>query len=131
MTTTSFEFLSNFDPSIFNSFNPDPTVRHSWLSILIGSSTTYLTLYAVNQAQVQRLLTVKDLKSAQLAVWISWPILSVLSLSTCFCGLVIYYYYRNCDPLEQGRIESRDQNMPLYVIDGKIFLFKNVQNFIC
>jgi solute carrier family 5 (sodium-coupled monocarboxylate transporter), member 8/12 len=73
----------------------------------------------VNQAQVQRLLTVKDLKSAQMAVWISWPLLSFLSLSTSFAGLVIYYYYRKCDPLEQGRIESRDQNMPLYVIDGK------------
>jgi solute carrier family 5 (sodium-coupled monocarboxylate transporter), member 8/12 len=103
-----------------HSFNPDPTVRHSWVSILIGSSFTYLTLYAVNQAQVQRLLTVKDLKSAQLAVWISWPILSFLSLSTAFSGLVIYYYYRNCDPVAQGRIDSRDQNMPRYVIDGEV-----------
>lgn len=101
------------------SFNPNPTVRHSWVSILIGSTATYLTLYAVSQGQVQRLLTVKDLKSAQLAVWLNWPILSFLSLSTSLSGLVIYYYYRKCDPLEQGRINSRDQNMPLYVIDGK------------
>lgn len=99
-------------------FNPDPTVRHSWVSILIGSSTTYLTLYAVNQAQIQRLLTVKDLKSAQTAVWINWPILSLLSLSTSFSGLVIYYYYRTCDPLTQGRITSMDQQMPIYVIDA-------------
>jgi solute carrier family 5 (sodium-coupled monocarboxylate transporter), member 8/12 len=64
-------------------------------------------------------MTVKDLKSAQMAVWVNWPILSFLSLSTSFTGLIIYYYYRNCDPLEQGRISSRDQNMPLYVMDGK------------
>lgn len=80
---------------------------------------TYLTLYAVNQAQVQRLLTVRDLKSAQIAVWINWPILSILSLSTSMSGLVIYYYYRTCDPLEQGRITSRDQNMARYVMDGE------------
>lgn len=101
------------------SFNPDPTIRHSWISLLIGSSFTYLTLYAVNQAQIQRLLTVKNLKSAQIAVWINWPILSFLSLSTSLSGLVIYYVYRKCDPLEQGRITSRDQNMPMYVMDGK------------
>lgn len=103
------------------SFNPDPTVRHTWSSVLIGSTATYLTLYAVNQAQVQRLLTVKDLKSAQKAVWLNWPILSFLSLTTSFCGLVMYYYYRKCDPLAQGRISSFDQSMPIYVIDGEIF----------
>jgi len=100
------------------SFNINPKIRHSWFSILIGSSMTYLTLYAVNQAQVQRLLTVKDLKSAQLAVWINWPILSLVSLSTCFTGLIIYYYYSTCDPMAQGRISSRDQLLPIYVIDS-------------
>jgi hypothetical protein len=101
------------------SFNPNPTVRHSWTSIIVGNTFTFLTLNAINQAQVQRLLTVKNLKSAQAAVWMSWPILSVLQMLTCFTGLVIYYYYRNCDPIKQGRIELRDQYMPLYVIDGK------------
>lgn len=99
-------------------FNPDPTLRHTWWTIMIGSSLTYLTLYAVNQGQVQRLLSVESLKSAQKAVWINWPILSFLSLTTSFSGLVIYYYYKTCDPLLQGRINSRDQNMPLYVMDA-------------
>lgn len=77
-----------------------------------------MSLYAVNQAQVQRLLAVKTLKKAQFAVWLNWPILSFMSLSTAFSGLCIYYYYRTCDPYEQGRISSRDQNMPIYVIDA-------------
>jgi solute carrier family 5 (sodium-coupled monocarboxylate transporter), member 8/12 len=79
---------------------------------------TYLSLYAVSQAQVQRLLSVKTLRNAQLSLWWQWPILSALSLTTSFSGLVIYWYYRTCDPLKAGRINLRDQNMPIYIIDA-------------
>jgi hypothetical protein len=44
---------------LYCSFDPDPTVRHTWWSLVIGGCFTYLSLYAVNQAQVQRLLTLK------------------------------------------------------------------------
>lgn len=99
-------------------FDPDPTTRHTWWSLVIGGMFTYLSLYAVNQTQVQRLQTVKDLKSAQRALWLNWPILSLLSLSTSFSGLAIYYFYSTCDPLKQGRIKVRDQTMPLFVVDA-------------
>jgi len=44
---------------LYCSFDPDPTVRHTWWSLIIGGGFTYLSLYAVNQVQVQRLLTLK------------------------------------------------------------------------
>lgn len=94
------------------SFDPDPTTRHTWFSLIIGGGFTYLSLYAVNQTQVQRLLTVKDLKASQKAMWLNWPILSCLSLSTSLSGLAIYYLYHSCDPLLQGRVSSRDQVSP-------------------
>lgn len=102
----------------FFNFDPDPTTRHSWFTLIIGGMFTYLSLYAVNQVQVQRLLTVKSLKGAQTALWWNWPILSALSLSTSFSGLVIYYFYQKCDPLLSERITSRDQNMAIYVMDA-------------
>lgn len=40
-------------------FDIDPTVRHTWWSLGIGGGFTFLSLYAVNQAQVQRYLSVK------------------------------------------------------------------------
>lgn len=67
---------------------------------------------------MQRLLTVKSLKAAQNALWWNWPILSALSLTTSFSGLVIYYFYQKCDPLLSGRITSRDQNMAIYITDA-------------
>jgi sodium-coupled monocarboxylate transporter 8/12 len=99
-------------------FDPDPTVRHSWFTLVIGGMFTYLTLYAVNQTQVQRLMTVKSLKGAQQALWWSWPILTLLSLTTSFSGLVIFNYYKTCDPLRSGRISKPDQIMPIYVVDA-------------
>jgi sodium-coupled monocarboxylate transporter 8/12 len=86
--------------------------------LIIGGMGTYMSLYAVSQAQVQRLCSVKSLKHAQLSLWWQWPILTTLSLTTSFSGLVIYWYYRTCDPLAAGRISLRDQNMPIYIIDA-------------
>ncbi|XP_013117905.1 putative sodium-dependent multivitamin transporter [Stomoxys calcitrans] len=101
----------------FDDFSVDPTVRHTWWSLIIGGMVTYLSLYGVNQTQVQRLLSVKDLKSAQTALWWNLPILCCLSFSTLFSGLALYYYYLKCDPLLGGRIKSRDQLMPLFAVD--------------
>uniref|UniRef100_A0A1Y1K0U1 Sodium-dependent multivitamin transporter n=1 Tax=Photinus pyralis TaxID=7054 RepID=A0A1Y1K0U1_PHOPY len=99
-------------------FDIDPTVRHSWFSLIIGGGVTFLSLYAVNQTQVQRYLTVKDLKKAQQALWLNWPILTALSLCTSFSGLAIYSKYYNCDPVSNNSITSTDQLMPYYVIDS-------------
>ncbi|KAF4528620.1 hypothetical protein B566_EDAN009224 [Ephemera danica] len=73
----------------FFNFNPDPTVRHTVWSLVIGGMFTFLSLYAVNQAQVQRLLTVRSLRRSQQALWLNWPILTCLSFSTSFTGLIL------------------------------------------
>ena len=36
---------------------------------------------------------------------------------SCFCGLIAYAYYYDCDPLLNGRIKKYDQILPLLVID--------------
>jgi sodium-coupled monocarboxylate transporter 8/12 len=112
-----FLFLFSF------SFNPDPTERHSWFSLIIGGGITFLSLYAVNQTQVQRYLTVKDLKTAQKALWLNWPILTCLSLSTSFSGLAIYSKYYDCDPVSAKVINNVDQvcgfSEFVFYIDGR------------
>merc|ERR1719433_1997991 len=102
----------------FFDMNPDPTVRHTFWTQLIGGTFIFLSIYAVNQAQVQRLLSTKNLKSAQMSLWIQWPILMTLSLSTCYAGLTMYAYYKGCDPLKLKRIEKGDQLLPLFVMDS-------------
>merc|ERR1719347_677756 len=95
----------------------DPTVRHTVWSQVFGGCFVYCSLYAVNQAQVQRLLTLPSLRSAQAALWLQVPILIVLSFATSLAGPCILYQYRECDPLASGQIRSPDQLFPLYIAD--------------
>ena len=101
----------------FDEVSPDPTVRHTVWTQAIGGMFVYLSIYGVNQAQVQRLLSIQDLKRAQQALWLQWPILTVLSISTSFAGIVIYAYYQGCDPVLAGRIKSGGQLLPLFVVE--------------
>merc|ERR1719334_649031 len=57
----------------FFGLSPDPTVRHTLWTQVIGGCFVYLSLYAVNQAQVQRLLTLPTLRKAQDALWVQVP----------------------------------------------------------
>ena len=43
---------------LFN-FNPDLRVRHTFWGCLVGGFFTWISVYGINQAQVQRYLTVK------------------------------------------------------------------------
>ncbi|KAK4303370.1 hypothetical protein Pmani_024598 [Petrolisthes manimaculis] len=95
----------------------DPRERHTVWSLGIGGIFTYCSLYGVNQAQVQRLLTIKDLHRSQASLWIQWPILMLLSFSTSFAGLVLYAEYQFCDPIVSERISNSDQLLPLYVVE--------------
>ncbi|XP_045765977.1 putative sodium-dependent multivitamin transporter [Maniola jurtina] len=102
----------------FSNFSIDPTERHTWWSLIIGGCITYLSLYAVNHTQVQRLLTVSTLERSQQCLWWSWPVLSVLSIVTCISGLSMYAVYKECDPMANKSITSPDQLMPYYVVDA-------------
>ncbi|KOB76383.1 putative sodium-dependent multivitamin transporter [Operophtera brumata] len=102
----------------FSSISIDPTERHTWWALLLAGTITFLSLYAVNQTQVQRLLTVSTLEQSQNCLWWSWPVLAALSLVTCISGLGMYAVYRECDPYTSGSISAIDQLMPYYVVDA-------------
>ncbi|XP_022119809.2 putative sodium-dependent multivitamin transporter [Pieris rapae] len=102
----------------FSHVSLDPTERHTWWSLIIGGFIMYLSLYAVNHTQIQRLLTVSTLARSQQCMWWNLPVLSVLSIVTCISGLAIYAVYKDCDPYAAGYITAIDQLMPYYVVDA-------------
>ncbi|XP_058802925.1 putative sodium-dependent multivitamin transporter [Phymastichus coffea] len=102
----------------FDSFSPDPTVRHTWWGLLLGGLFIYVSVFGVNQVQVQRMMTLRDAAAARRAFLLNLPFLCGLSLLTCFSGLAIYSYYYDCDPLLAGRIDTPDMLMPRYVMDS-------------
>ena len=48
---------------LFN-FTADPRMRHTVWSLLIGGYFTWVSIYGINQTQVQRYLTVKKMSQA-------------------------------------------------------------------
>ncbi|XP_022250400.1 sodium-coupled monocarboxylate transporter 1-like [Limulus polyphemus] len=107
----------------FFNFNPDPTVRHTVWNLAVGGYFTWVSIYGVNQAMVQRYLSIPTLRGAQTALWLNLPGLSVLLTISCMAGLVIYTKYETCDPLSWTNFKiAPDQLFPLFVMDVLGFL---------
>ncbi|CAG0879584.1 unnamed protein product [Cyprideis torosa] len=106
----------------FNDFRLNPTVRHTFWSLVVGGYFTWIAIYGVNQAQVQRYLTVPTMKQARNALWINMVGLFLLMTICSFAGLVVYSKYADCDPLKAGTVGTSDQLFPLFVMDtlGKL-----------
>jgi len=100
---------------LFN-FNPDMRQRHTVWALIIGGYFTWISVYGINQTQVQRYLTVSKESQAVKAIW--WNVLGIgsLLLICAYGGLVVYGYYFNCDPIATGQIEKKDQIFPLFVM---------------
>ncbi|XP_064613869.1 sodium-dependent multivitamin transporter-like [Liolophura sinensis] len=98
-------------------FDPNPAVRHTFWSLTFGGTFTWVAVYGVNQAQVQRALTCPTLKKAQLAFWLNLPALILLVSTCCLLGIVVFARYVACDPKLNGDIFSDDQILPLFVMD--------------
>ncbi|XP_052782160.1 sodium-dependent multivitamin transporter-like [Mya arenaria] len=101
----------------FDDFRADPTVRHSFWALTIGSAFLWGSVYGTNQAQVQRTLSCGSLRSAQLALWVNFPGLCVILLLSCMVGIVMYAFYSTCDPISFKLIMASDQMYPLFVMD--------------
>lgn len=54
----------NLFPHLHFSLNPDPTERHTFWTLAVGGVFLMLSLYGVNQAQVQRYLSARSEKEA-------------------------------------------------------------------
>uniref|UniRef100_A0A8C1TG98 Solute carrier family 5 member 6 n=1 Tax=Cyprinus carpio TaxID=7962 RepID=A0A8C1TG98_CYPCA len=70
--------------------NPDPTVRHTFWTLGVGGVFLMLSLYGVNQAQVQRYLSSRTEKEAVMSCYMVFPCLQVALMLSCLMGLVMY-----------------------------------------
>lgn len=50
--------------------NPNPTVRHSVWSVVIGGSVYWTTMFCSNQASIQKYLSVETIGQARKSVWL-------------------------------------------------------------
>ncbi|KAJ0065024.1 hypothetical protein NL108_001014, partial [Boleophthalmus pectinirostris] len=101
----------------FDDFDVDPRKRYTFWSLTVGGAMVWLSMYGVNQAQVQRYISCRTEKDAQWALFVNQVGLCLIVSSAATCGIVMFAYYIECDPLQSGRIASPDLYMPNFVLE--------------
>ena len=92
--------------------------RHTFWSQTVGGYFTWMTIYAVNQTMIQRYLTVKDLRTAKLSIWLSGLAITVILSVVAYAGLIIYTRYLHCDPVTAGLVTTKVRNQDLEVLNS-------------
>ncbi|KAM6172102.1 sodium-coupled monocarboxylate transporter 2 [Erethizon dorsatum] len=98
-------------------FDVDPLRRHTFWTILVGGTFTWLGIYGVNQSTIQRCISCKTEKHAKLALYFNLLGLWVILVCAVFSGLIMYSYFKDCDPWTSGMISAPDQVMPYFVME--------------
>ncbi|XP_066216648.1 sodium-coupled monocarboxylate transporter 2 [Saccopteryx leptura] len=98
-------------------FDADPLRRHTFWTISVGGTFTWLGVYGVNQSTIQRCISCKTEKHAKLALYFNLVGLWIIAVCAVFSGLIMYAYFEDCDPLTSGTVSAPDQLMPYFVME--------------
>uniref|UniRef100_A0A8C7MBT1 Solute carrier family 5 member 12 n=1 Tax=Oncorhynchus kisutch TaxID=8019 RepID=A0A8C7MBT1_ONCKI len=98
-------------------FDPDPLRRHTFWTISVGGTFTWLGIYGVNQSTIQRCISCKTETHAKLALYFNLLGLLVILVCAVFSGLIMYAFYANCDPWTAQSVTAPDQLMPYFVME--------------
>lgn len=101
----------------FFNINPNPTIRHSFWSVVVGGTIYWTTMFCSNQASVQKYLSVESIGQARTALWVSAAGMTIIYTVNFLTGMVLYSTYKDCDPLLAKYISGQDQLLPLYVMN--------------
>lgn len=102
----------------FFDFDFSPFKRCTFWGLIVGSFIGQLTIYGSSQTMLQRYMSISSVRKSQIALFVSLPTTILLITLVCIAGLVIYATYHACDPLIDGKIISRDQLLPYYVMEA-------------
>lgn len=97
--------------------DPDPFVRHTFWTLAFGGVFMMLSLYGVNQAQVQRYLSSRTEKAAILSCYAVFPCQQVSLCMGCLIGLVMFAYYMQFPMSPQQQQAAPDQFVLYFVMD--------------
>uniref|UniRef100_A0A5F9CBQ0 Sodium-dependent multivitamin transporter n=1 Tax=Oryctolagus cuniculus TaxID=9986 RepID=A0A5F9CBQ0_RABIT len=97
--------------------DPDPFVRHTFWTLAFGGVFMMLSLYGVNQAQVQRYLSSRTEKAAVLSCYAVFPCQQVALSMGCLIGLVMFAYYQEYPMSTQQSQAASDQFVLYFVMD--------------
>lgn len=95
--------------------NPDPTERHTFWTLGVGGVFLMLSLYGVNQAQVQRYLSARSEREAVRSCYMVFPSLQLALALGCVTGLVMFARY--CGEDHSGKLGgAKGDTMVIYFV---------------
>ncbi|XP_067406621.1 sodium-dependent multivitamin transporter isoform X3 [Emydura macquarii macquarii] len=97
--------------------NPDPFERHTFWTLAVGGVFMMLSLYGVNQAQVQRYLSSRTEREAVLSCYAVFPCQQIVLCLSCLTGLVMFAYYQEHQLTAAQSQASPDQLVLYFVMD--------------
>lgn len=97
--------------------NPDPTERHTFWTLGVGGIFLMLSLYGVNQSQVQRYISARTEKDAVRSCYMVFPSLQLALALSCVMGLVMFARYCGEDHSDKLGTSSRDAMVIYFVMD--------------
>ncbi|GAB0097883.1 hypothetical protein DMENIID0001_135620 [Sergentomyia squamirostris] len=95
----------------------DPTIRLTTWGYLFGNTLVALQQFGLNQSSIQRYLSTSSMtkaRSVAVVFYIGYVTTLLLSIAT---GMVIFTYYKNCDPITSGLVRKPDQVVALFVME--------------
>ena len=102
----------------FFDFNPDPTQRHTFWTLVFGSISQFLYL-TFTQSGVQRINSTPSVKTAKRIMYIAAPVYSIVWIVVMFEGITVFAYFssKECDPLKAGKVRNLNQIIPFTVME--------------
>ena len=99
-------------------FNPDPTVRHTFWTLVFGAPSQFLYL-AITQAGIQRINSTPSISTARKLFYIAAPVYSFTWILVLIQGLSIFAYFSSigCDPLASGQVKNLNQIIPFTMLE--------------
>lgn len=86
------------------SMSPSMYEHHSFWGVLIGGFCYWMSFNSVNQTMVQRYMALSSIRKAQFAIMIFSIGIALFIAILCFAGLLVYHYFKDCDPLVSKQI---------------------------
>ncbi|CDQ67456.1 unnamed protein product [Oncorhynchus mykiss] len=101
---------------LLSSLNPDPTVEYTFWTLGVGGVFLMLSLYGVNQAQVQRYLSAKTERDAVMSCYMVFPSLQLALALSCVMGLVMFARYCGEDHFHNLGVLSKNEVCVLFIM---------------
>ena len=83
----------------------DPYTRHTFWNVLFGTLIMWGSPYMCSQYLVQRCLCLESLTKGKIALYTNFIGQFLMTTFVAIIGLIMYAYYRDCDPVLVSLVE--------------------------